>query len=103
MADKRLDGRVVLVTGAAQGIGAVYARRLVAEGAKVVVADVDEPGAQRTASEVGALAVQVDVSNVESVTRMVETALDEFGRIDVLVNNAAVFGTLEYQPIEDIS
>jgi NAD(P)-dependent dehydrogenase (short-subunit alcohol dehydrogenase family) len=103
MADKRLDGRVVLVTGAAQGIGAAYARRLVAEGASVVVADIDEAGAERTARELGALPVQVDVSNVESVARMVGAAVDEFGRIDVLVNNAAMFGTLEYQPIEEIS
>ncbi len=103
MADKRLDGRVVLVTGAAQGIGRVYARRLQAEGARVVVADIDAPGASATAAEIGALGVQVDVSNAESVARMMELTIDELGRIDVLVNNAAVFGTLEYQPIEEIS
>jgi NAD(P)-dependent dehydrogenase (short-subunit alcohol dehydrogenase family) len=103
MADKRLSDRVVIVTGAAQGIGAVYARRLVAEGARVVVADIDAPGATSTANELGALGVQVDVSNPESVARMVGLVIDQFGRVDVLVNNAAVFGTLEYQPIEDIS
>ena len=103
MADKRLDGRVVLVTGAAQGIGRVYARRLQAEGARVVVADIDGPGVTATAAEIGAFGVQVDVANPESVARMVELTIDEVGRIDVLVNNAAVFGTLEYQPIEEIS
>lgn len=103
MADKRLDGRVVLVTGAAQGIGAVYARRLVAEGAQVVIADIDEHRAASTASDIGGLAVQVDVSNPESVARMVDLSVEQFGRIDVLINNAAVFGKLEYQPIEDIS
>jgi NAD(P)-dependent dehydrogenase (short-subunit alcohol dehydrogenase family) len=103
MADKRLDGRVVLVTGAAQGIGAVYARRLVAEGAQVVIADIDEHRAASTASDIGGLAVQVDVSNPESVARMVDVSVEQFGRIDVLINNAAVFGKLEYQPIEDIS
>jgi NAD(P)-dependent dehydrogenase (short-subunit alcohol dehydrogenase family) len=103
MADKRLSDRVVIVTGAAQGIGAVYARRLVAEGARVVVADIDGPGATSTANDLDALGVQVDVSNPESVTRMMGVVVDTFGRVDVLVNNAAVFGTLEYQPIEDIS
>ena len=103
MADKRLDGRVVLVTGAAQGIGRVYAKRLLAEGARVVVADIDGPGALDTAAEIGALGVQVDVANAESVARMVEQCVTECGGVDVLVNNAAVFGTLEYQPIEEIS
>ncbi len=103
MAEQRLDGRVVLVTGAAQGIGRVYARRLQAEGARVVVADIDGPGATAAADDIGALGLQVDVANPESVARMVEVTIDRLGRIDVLVNNAAVFGTLEYQPIEDIS
>jgi NAD(P)-dependent dehydrogenase (short-subunit alcohol dehydrogenase family) len=103
MADKRLTDRVVIVTGAAQGIGAVYARRLIAEGAHVVVADIDGPGASSTANELDALGVQVDVSNPESVARMVDQTLQAFGRVDVLVNNAAVFGTLAYQPIEEIS
>jgi NAD(P)-dependent dehydrogenase (short-subunit alcohol dehydrogenase family) len=103
MAEKRLHDRVVIVTGAAQGLGAVYARRLVAEGARVVVADIDGPGATATANDLDALGVQVDVSNPESVTRMMGLVVDKFGRADVLVNNAAVFGTLEYQPIEDIS
>jgi 3-oxoacyl-[acyl-carrier protein] reductase len=101
--EKRLDGRVAIVTGAAQGIGRVYARRLAAEGALVVVADIDEAGAKATASEIDALHVQVDVANPESVGRMVEVTLEKHGRVDVLVNNAALFSTLEYAPIEDIS
>lgn len=98
-----MDGRAIIVTGAAQGIGRVYAQRLVTEGAHVVVADIDGPGAQRTAAEIGARPVQVDVANVESVGRMVDATVEAFGRVDVLVNNAAMFGTLEYQPIEEIS
>jgi NAD(P)-dependent dehydrogenase (short-subunit alcohol dehydrogenase family) len=56
-----------------------------------------------SAAEIGALGLQVDVANPESVARMIEVTIDELGRIDVLVNNAAVFGALAYQPIEDIS
>jgi NAD(P)-dependent dehydrogenase (short-subunit alcohol dehydrogenase family) len=101
--EKRLHGRVVLVTGAAQGIGRIYARRLIAEGAQVVIADLNFPQARSTAAELGALGLEVDVADRGSVQRMVQQTVDAFGRIDVLVNNAAVFGLLEYQPIEDIS
>jgi 2-hydroxycyclohexanecarboxyl-CoA dehydrogenase len=82
----RLEGRVALITGGAGGIGKATAARLVAEGARVVVADVDLAGAERVASELGAsaTAVQVDVTSVESIRRMVERA----GAVDVLVNNA---------------
>ncbi len=99
----RLQDRVVLITGGAQGIGRQYARRLVAEGARVAIADVNGPLAQTTALEVGALAIKADVANRGSVQAMVQTVVDEFGQLDVLVNNAALFGPLEYQPIEDIS
>jgi 2-hydroxycyclohexanecarboxyl-CoA dehydrogenase len=77
---------VALITGGAGGIGKATAARLVAEGARVVVADVDLAGAERVASELGAsaTAVQVDVTSVESIRRMVERA----GAVDVLVNNA---------------
>jgi NAD(P)-dependent dehydrogenase (short-subunit alcohol dehydrogenase family) len=101
--EKRLAGRVVIVTGAAQGIGRVYARRLVAEGAHVVIADLNFPQARSTAAELGAVGLEVDVADRDSVLRVVKQTVDTFGRIDVLVNNAAVFGLLDYQPIEDIS
>jgi 2-hydroxycyclohexanecarboxyl-CoA dehydrogenase len=80
----RLDGRVVVITGGAGGIGSATASRLAAEGASVVVADVDLSAAERVVAELSARAVQVDVTSVDSIRQMVE----QVGRIDVLVNNA---------------
>ena len=86
-----LDSRVAIVTGAARGIGHGIARALAAEGASVVVADRDLPGAERVAEELdGAVAVGVDVSVEEDVRGLVDATLAAFGRIDVLVNNAGI-------------
>lgn len=100
-----MDGRAAIVTGAAQGIGRVYARRLLSEGARVAVVDIDGDGAQATARELGegAIGMYVDVADRDSVQRMTSEVMSAFGRVDVLVNNAALFGPLEYQPIEEIS
>ena len=92
----RLDDRVVIVTGGAKGIGKVYCEGLVKEGAKVVVADIDGPSAESVAHALGelghnALAVQTDVSEEEDTRRMAEATVQRFGRIDILINNAAVF------------
>jgi NAD(P)-dependent dehydrogenase (short-subunit alcohol dehydrogenase family) len=100
--DVRLDGRVAIITGAAQGLGHVYATRLRAEGARVVIADLNASLAETTARELESLAVTTDVSDQASVHALVERTVAEYGRIDILVNNAAIFGQLEYQPIEDI-
>lgn len=102
---KRLDQRVAIVTGAAQGIGAIYAKALANEGAKVVVTDILET--DRVAAEIqqaggNALALKNDVSDARSVSDMVTTTLDHFGRIDILVNNAAMFASLGLKPFEDI-
>jgi 3-oxoacyl-[acyl-carrier protein] reductase len=96
MNDGRFAGKVAVVTGAAQGIGETYARRLAAEGAGVVVADVAaEKGAlvakQITADGGRALFLETDVASPESAEAMAAAAVAEFGGIDLLVNNAAIY------------
>jgi pyridoxal 4-dehydrogenase len=85
----KLEGRVAIVTGAAQGIGKAVADKLVAEGASVVVADVNGPGAEAAAPE-GGLGMRVDVSSEADVSRMVADTVAHYGRLDVLVNDAAI-------------
>jgi 3-oxoacyl-[acyl-carrier protein] reductase/pyridoxal 4-dehydrogenase len=85
----KLDNRVAIVTGAAQGIGKAIADKLADEGATVVVADVNGEGAERAAPAGGA-GMAVDVSKEEDVRRMIEDTVSRFGRLDVLVNDAAI-------------
>jgi NAD(P)-dependent dehydrogenase (short-subunit alcohol dehydrogenase family) len=89
----RFEGKVAVVTGAAQGIGEAYARALAAEGARVVVADLDEKGAA-VADGIEGLYVRTDVSDRSSVEAMTAAAVTAYGGIDHLVNNAAIFGTM---------
>jgi 2-hydroxycyclohexanecarboxyl-CoA dehydrogenase len=84
----RLEGRIALVTGGASGIGAATVRRLAAEGARVAVADIDEPGAADVAAETDGHPVAMDVADAGSVRTGVAAATDALGPIDVLVNNA---------------
>lgn len=96
---KRLEGRVAIVTGAGHGIGKAYATRLASEGAKIVIAEIDEAAALAVAEELTragyqALGVRTDVSLADSANAMAEAAIERFGRIDVLVNNAAIFATV---------
>ncbi len=100
----RLEGKVAVITGGAAGIGFAYARRFLAEGACVVVADIADPGAavDKLDRAGRALGVRTDVSDATSVHAMVEAARARFGRIDILVNNAAVFATLTPQRFDEI-
>jgi len=87
----RLDGRVAIVTGGASGFGEGIARRFAEEGARVVIADLQEDKAQAVAGSLpGALAVATDVSDDASVKALAAAALDRFGAIDILVNNAGI-------------
>jgi 3alpha(or 20beta)-hydroxysteroid dehydrogenase len=88
----KLSGKVALITGAAGGQGAATARRFVAEGAKVALGDLDADGAEAVAASLdGAIATRLDVGEEADWAKFVEAAKVEFGRIDVLVNNAGVY------------
>jgi|ERR1700733_1694368 3alpha(or 20beta)-hydroxysteroid dehydrogenase len=92
----RLTGKVSIITGASQGMGASHARAFVANGAKVILGDVNDQAGTRLASELGsnAMFVKQDVTNKSDWTRLVEQGQDRFGPINVLVNNAGIIGTL---------
>ena len=101
----RLTDKVAVITGGAKGIGFAYSQRFIAEGARVVIADIADPvdAAEKLALADRALGVHTDVSDVRSVRAMVDETLRRFGRVDVLVNNAAVFASLKPQRFDDIS
>jgi meso-butanediol dehydrogenase / (S,S)-butanediol dehydrogenase / diacetyl reductase len=88
----RLAGKVAIVTGAASGIGAATARRFAAEGARVVIADVDEAGGAAVAAEVGGAFARCDVGVLADVEAAVAVAVGRFGGLDVMHNNAAMTG-----------
>ncbi|MBI3076399.1 MAG: 3-oxoacyl-ACP reductase FabG [Deltaproteobacteria bacterium] len=101
----RLKDRVAIVTGGAKRIGKVYAQTLAREGAKVVIADVADgaPVEKEIAAKGGeALALRVDVADEASVQEMARRALERFGRIDILVNNAALFMDIDRKPFYEI-
>ena len=89
----RLAGRTALITGAARGIGRAFAEAYVSEGARVAIADIDIAQARAAAAELGdaAIAVEMDVSQQDSIDRAIGETLAAFGGIDILINNAAVF------------
>ena len=109
----RFQNKVVFITGAARGIGKSFAEAFAKEGAKVVIADINIEGATTTAQEIGsnALAVKMDVTKQDSIDQSVNTAVDQLGGIDILINNAAIFTAApiteiqreDYQQVFDIN
>ena len=102
----RLKDKVAIVTGGARNIGAVYAKRLAEEGARVVIADIldgAEVARQISKEEGQVLALKIDVSKEEDTHRMAEETVKKFGRVDILVNNAAVFLGIKRRSFEQIS
>jgi NAD(P)-dependent dehydrogenase (short-subunit alcohol dehydrogenase family) len=102
-----LKDRVVIITGGGQGIGRVFAKAFAKAGARVVIAEVNESKAEAVAEdilrEVGkVLAVTTDVADPASIEEMVRIVEDNWGRIDVLINNAGIFSTLEMRPFDQI-
>jgi NAD(P)-dependent dehydrogenase (short-subunit alcohol dehydrogenase family) len=105
--EKMLDGKVAVITGAAQGIGRGYALGLAREGAKVAVADIAEAAATETVELVRAAGgeaefYKTDVSSSESCNAMAKAAAERFGGIDILVNNAALFAGLPSESMLDM-
>ncbi len=98
--DMRLDGKTAIVTGAASGFGEGIARAFSAQGARLLVVDINESGANQIADELGGIPIQCDVGEASSVARMAETAMAHFGHVDILVNNAGV--THHPMPMEDV-
>jgi len=97
----RFEDKVAVVTGAALGIGEAYARGLAAEGAVVVVADIEQTAGQQVAADIvsnGGRAIfqKVDVSSPESATALAERVTEHLGGVDLLVNNAAIYGAMEF-------
>ena len=101
----RLDGKVCIITGASSGIGAATARLFAREGAKVILADVQDRKGEEVSREIGEVAqfVRHDVSQEKDWTSIIQKAAADFGRIDVLVNNAGILvpGTVETSTLED--
>ena len=89
---RRLEGKTAFITGGSGGIGSATARRFASEGASVAIADIDEDAASRLAEEIGsqALGVHIDIGNERSVESAIQKAVDAFGKLDILFNNAAL-------------
>src|SRR5258706_7418886 len=102
----RLKDKVAIVTGSAQGIGAAYARGLAKEGAAVAVVDILDPNPVAKAimdSGGKALALKIDVSDEKQTQEMARRVKDAYGRIDILINNAAIYGNIVRKKFEEIT
>ena len=101
----KFDEKVVVITGAARGLGQEYARQFAQRGARVVVSDLrdcDETLATIENEGAQGLAVKVDVTNADSAASMAAAAVEKFGGIDVLINNAALYGSLKFAPFDQL-
>ena len=101
----RLEGKTAVITGAAQGIGAIMAKAMADEGAKVLATDVqDTADAVRAITDAGGAAqgMKVDVTSNDDIAAMVETATNSLGGLDIMVNNAAIFATIKPKPFFEI-
>ena len=96
----KLEGRVAIVTGAGQGIGRAIAEKLRAEGASVVVADKNAETAEKTAAEIGGTAQVTDVSDPDQVSALVAATVGQFGKIDILVNDAAIVPFVPWEELD---
>ena len=104
---RRLEDKVTIVTGGASGLGKTFCLAMAEQGAKLVVADIKDKEAQQTATEIqakggSALSLKVDVTSEEDTLRMAEETLKQFGRIDILVNNAAMVYGITRKPFTEI-
>ena len=102
-----MQDRVAIITGGGRGLGRAFAKRLAEEGAIVIIAEIDRERADNVANEIiqsggRALSVQTDISDEVSVGAMSKRVMAEFGRIDILINNAALLETLKRGPFEEI-
>ena len=98
----RLKDKVAIVTGGGIGLGRAYCKALAGEGARIVVADVQDAPAREVAKEVGGIAVRVDVTDEQQTRAMAAKAVDAYGAIDILVNNAGMYFSIQKKPFCEI-